>query len=246
MRNKKRNFKLTIPKPCPQNWDAMTPTTAGRFCESCSKCVRDFTNFTDQELIDYFGKANTKTCGRFTEQQLDTVFLLHEPARQRHLLPQLIFTAALAAGTLNQAPAKNLSVEIVQTPRQSVSEDKTTDNSDSSKYIYGTIIDNLTKEKLQFINILIEGTHHGVTSDEQGNFKLPIPDSLVGKEITLIISSVGYKQKTLKVKSENVSTVAMIRLQKNEVIMVLTGDVIMVDTTKLNSKHSKKQKSKCK
>jgi hypothetical protein len=224
----------------------MTPTTVGRFCESCSKCVHDFTNFRDQELIEYFGKATGKICGRFTEHQLDTVLLLHKSTRQRHLLPQLIFTAALTAGTLNHIPAKNLTVEILQTPRLPVSEDKTTDDSDSSKYIYGTIIDNLTNEKLQFISILIEGTHHGVTSDEQGNFKLPIPDSLVGKEITLIISSVGYNQKTLKVKSENSATTTLIRLQRSEVMHALTGEVIMVDTTKLDNKHYKKQKSKCK
>lgn len=44
-------MKLTIPKPCHENWDEMTPNEKGRFCSICSKTVKDFTKLSDVEII---------------------------------------------------------------------------------------------------------------------------------------------------------------------------------------------------
>jgi len=44
-------MKLTIPKPCHENWDEMTPNEKGRFCSICSKTVKDFTKLSDAEII---------------------------------------------------------------------------------------------------------------------------------------------------------------------------------------------------
>lgn len=47
-------MKITIPKPCDEKWESMTPQEKGRFCAVCSKTVRDFTNDSDDEILDYF------------------------------------------------------------------------------------------------------------------------------------------------------------------------------------------------
>ena len=44
-------MKLTIPKPCHENWDEMTPNEKGRFCSICSKTVKDFTKLSDAEIM---------------------------------------------------------------------------------------------------------------------------------------------------------------------------------------------------
>lgn len=62
-------MKLTIPAPCHENWDTMTPDEKGRFCSVCSKTVRDFTTSTDEEIINQV-KSEAGICGRFTEGQL--------------------------------------------------------------------------------------------------------------------------------------------------------------------------------
>ena len=51
---------LTIPNPCHQDWDKMTPNTKGRFCQSCSKTVIDFTKPGSLEGIENFENI----CGR--------------------------------------------------------------------------------------------------------------------------------------------------------------------------------------
>lgn len=63
-------MKVTIPKPCHENWAAMTPEEKGRFCQVCSKSVRDFTRASDLEIMnDLSGTSNI--CGNFRADQLD-------------------------------------------------------------------------------------------------------------------------------------------------------------------------------
>ncbi|MDP5199312.1 hypothetical protein [Flavobacterium sp. DG2-3] len=68
------NYKITIPEPCQENWDKMTPKDNGRFCMSCSKTVIDFTSMFPEEIQHYFiQNQNEKICGRFKQSQLDSI-----------------------------------------------------------------------------------------------------------------------------------------------------------------------------
>lgn len=64
-------MKLTIPKPCHENWNAMTPDEKGRFCSVCSKTVRDFTVSADEEIAETFSGTAETFCGRFNSSQLN-------------------------------------------------------------------------------------------------------------------------------------------------------------------------------
>ena len=67
-------FKIQIPKPCHEDWNAMTPTQQGSFCGACSKEVVDFTPMTDAEVQRYFlNRTTDKTCGRFKTEQIDRI-----------------------------------------------------------------------------------------------------------------------------------------------------------------------------
>ncbi|MDQ2793387.1 MAG: hypothetical protein M3Y12_05195, partial [Bacteroidota bacterium] len=57
---------LIIPQPCPESWDAMSPTDMGRHCAACAKTVVDFTLKTDAEILAHLaGAVAGRTCGRF-------------------------------------------------------------------------------------------------------------------------------------------------------------------------------------
>ncbi|MBO2010391.1 carboxypeptidase-like regulatory domain-containing protein [Hymenobacter negativus] len=63
---------ISIPQPCHESWDAMTPDTAGRHCAACQKTVVDFTQKTDAEILaDLANASGKRTCGRFTAKQLE-------------------------------------------------------------------------------------------------------------------------------------------------------------------------------
>lgn len=67
-----KKLQLTIPKPCHEDWEAMTPEEKGRFCGSCQKQVIDFSVMSDRQLAEFFKKPSTgSVCGRFMTDQLD-------------------------------------------------------------------------------------------------------------------------------------------------------------------------------
>jgi hypothetical protein len=64
-------MKITINKPCHENWEAMTPNAQGAFCKSCAKDVVDFSKMGLQQIKNFFAeKQSGKICGRFEEKQL--------------------------------------------------------------------------------------------------------------------------------------------------------------------------------
>ena len=67
-----QQLQLSIPEPCHQNWQDMTPTQQGRFCNACAKEVIDFSTMSDSEVLNYFSSLkNEKVCGRAYPDQLD-------------------------------------------------------------------------------------------------------------------------------------------------------------------------------
>lgn len=65
-------MKIILPKPCHEKWETMTSQEKGRFCAVCSKTVRDFTNDSDDEILDYFSDHSSQNiCGNFYESQLN-------------------------------------------------------------------------------------------------------------------------------------------------------------------------------
>lgn len=66
-----KKISISIPKPCYENWDAMTPEEPGKFCGSCQKTVIDFSEMSDRALVEFFKKPGGTMCGRFMPDQLD-------------------------------------------------------------------------------------------------------------------------------------------------------------------------------
>ena len=70
------NFKISIPKPCHEDWNKFTPDEKGAFCKVCSKSVHDFTKKSAEQiqtiLVEEIGAGN-KVCGRFNEDQIEPI-----------------------------------------------------------------------------------------------------------------------------------------------------------------------------
>lgn len=77
----KNYYSISIPKPCHEDWNIMTPKEKGRFCDSCAKTVINFTKMEDYEIQDFINlNKNNRICGHFKQTQLDSINL-HIPSR---------------------------------------------------------------------------------------------------------------------------------------------------------------------
>lgn len=94
----KNFYSISIPKPCDEDWNVMTPKDKGRFCNSCSKTVIDFTKMNTYEIQDFINEnKNNRICGHVKQTQLDSINI-HIPSRvleQRQSYNKLFLLALL-------------------------------------------------------------------------------------------------------------------------------------------------------
>jgi hypothetical protein len=93
-----KQIQLSIPKPCHENWNEMTPQDQGRFCGACQKTVVDFSTMSDRQLAEFFKKPVSSVCGRFHADQLEREIVI---PKKRIPWVKYFFTIALPAFLLS-------------------------------------------------------------------------------------------------------------------------------------------------
>jgi hypothetical protein len=156
------NIKLNIPKPCDQGWSNMTPSDNGRFCSSCQKNVIDFTNFSDNELINYLNK-NKSVCGRITENQLNRELVA---TRKKPVYFNLLTTTVLTflgfnSNVFSQAVPKTEQLEIKNLEQT---------NLVNNNLVTGKV----TNEHglIEGVTVKIVGTDKATVTDSNGEYKI--------------------------------------------------------------------------
>lgn len=65
-------YKITIPKPCHEDWNKFTAAEQGKHCQVCATTVIDFTTWEPNAIANHFAtNTNKETCGRFTKSQIE-------------------------------------------------------------------------------------------------------------------------------------------------------------------------------
>lgn len=176
-----QKIQITIPEPCQEGWQNMTPVEKGRFCASCQKTVLDFTHLSDNEIINLVAKNDT-LCGRINVSQLNRN-LIETKTKSNYF--GYVATSVLAF--------LGFGIETVVAQEKPVQEqtdlkylNKASDSVEKFK-ISGTIIGD--GNKLQNATITIKGTYIGTQSDENGKFNLMVK---VGD--TLNFSFLGFEE----------------------------------------------------
>ncbi|WP_029271865.1 energy transducer TonB [Flavobacterium sp. KJJ] len=172
-----RKFKITIPEPCHENWDKMTPNENGHFCLSCAKTVIDFTEMLPQEIQHFFiQNQNNKICGRFKKSQLDSI-IIQIPSQvlhtQTHYHKMFLLALFIAMGTTlfscqDRDGNKNRidKIEIVDNTNQ--------DQNETNNSCYGHQIESKKVESKKTHEETIVGALLIPNSIEQGTFKYDI------------------------------------------------------------------------
>ncbi|MFK7981467.1 MAG: carboxypeptidase-like regulatory domain-containing protein [Saprospiraceae bacterium] len=196
MSPKKKALTLTIPEPCGENFNAMTPVKGGKFCGSCEKTIVDFRTMNDYQVLQFYKQNNGKICGVFNHRQLNRAMPFPMEVKPTSNWKAI---AALAAGVLfsgglmaQTTPTVGKIAIATETINQST---PTEDTTTPEKIISGTVIDQAVGEGLIGANIIIVGTTIGTSTDLDGHFELKIPANLSAFELE--ITYTGFDNQTL-------------------------------------------------
>lgn len=61
---------IKIVNPCTESWNKMNPESSGRYCSSCHKVVRDFTNASKEFIVNEIINNEQQICARMKSSLL--------------------------------------------------------------------------------------------------------------------------------------------------------------------------------
>ena len=202
-------LRLSVKSPCSENFNQFSPTQAGGFCGSCQTEVIDFTKMNEQEIIDYFSNSNTKdTCGRFSNKQLK----IYDMKTNRSKKMSLLTGIGLACLTL-------FSFTTLQA-QQATSNNAQTTSVQDSFVVKGNIADETGP--LPGVNIVLQGTSVGTTTDIDGNFQFP---QKLKKDDVLLLSHIGYESRRIVIKDQQSASNIQLKIDMELTEIVITGKV---------------------
>lgn len=198
-------FTLRIPEPCGEDWQKMTPAEQGRVCARCSKEVIDFTRMSQQEIADKIASMQNP-CGRFRTPQLSRTYRTYSKNWPKFPLVRKMGMALSIGATLTFAHATYAqqpdATPQVQTDENGVAIPPSTESPSPGRVITGKMIEEGTGEPLPFATVVVKNSSIGTMADENGNFKLEIPDYL-DQHVVLQGRYVGYANVEVEVPDNN-------------------------------------------
>lgn len=185
-----KQMQIHLPKPCHENWDAMTLEQKGRFCQSCQKTVYDFTAASDRQLIAHL-QIDPGTCGRFLVSQLDRNLIVPHQKSTVWATAFAGFASLFVLGNSQaSAQTKQESVRMYRDKYHIAAVTQKTDKPQIDTLIpikiSGTVIEGGLP--IPSANIAIKGQKIYAQSDFDGHFSI---DAYSGD--TLRVSFVGYQ-----------------------------------------------------
>ncbi|MEZ5015878.1 MAG: carboxypeptidase-like regulatory domain-containing protein [Flavipsychrobacter sp.] len=230
---KHKPIQISIPQPCSEDWNKMTPQEQGRFCNACQKCVVDFTGFNDHQLYNYLrAHKDEKVCGRFRNTQLNRA--IHIPPQPHSRLYRIAIAVGLTLAIISTAEvysfakAPLIEYSLLDKPQ----EDSTTNNSDTT-IIKGKVVDEhgepIINASVQLIKdgIIIGGT----VTNYDGDFLIDAKS--VTNKTSLKISYVGFCNTAIEVRSTSEPIIITLKLLPKEQldnIIIHTGGVVKITT----------------
>lgn len=215
-----KKIHLSIPNPCHENWEAMTPSDKGRFCSSCQKTVIDFTNMSDRQLVEFFKKPPPSVCGRVHDDQLNRDIVI---SKKRIPWVKYFFQISLPAFLIAMKASAQKSKILIGdttycTPMMGKVAIPAPEVYSETKTISGQILDD-KGNKVSFASVSIKNTKNGVQADAEGAFKINAP-----LNSTLVFSAVGYNSKEIALNGQSTNLIVVFETKD----IVLSGEVIVV------------------
>ncbi|MBD2713590.1 carboxypeptidase-like regulatory domain-containing protein [Microvirga sp. STR05] len=223
-----RPVSLTVPRPCHESWQSMTPTAQGRHCATCNKVVLDFTQKTDAEILALLRRA-AAPCGRFRPDQLGRP-LLPLPAPAPRWRTWLAAAAVLglrevaAEDSWGQPSAAVYSPRLISRDEQKAAllpQRQAAAAPADTTVVRGRVTDKATGQGLPGVTVMVPGTTIGVATSVDGTFELNIPGRTAAQ---VSYSFVGYVTQVMSL--EQAATHPTVQLEAD--VKGLMGELVVV------------------
>ncbi len=92
---------FSIPEPCTENWNEMSATERGAFCQKCATEVHDVSNMSNPEIIQLISSEEKTPCMRMTpsqERSLNIDFRLMHQSQKRTMQRAMLFSLLVVFG----------------------------------------------------------------------------------------------------------------------------------------------------
>lgn len=220
-----QKLQLSIPEPCHENWQQMTPTEQGRFCNACAKEVIDFSTMTDIQVLNYFTNlTHEKVCGRALPEQLDKVISRPlQPKKKLFWYWNYFVMFFMLFGKGNSAKAQGEIKPVIQ-----INPFKANDIRGRTTVVNGVImkssgvitgkVTDINGNPVSFASVKIKGTNSGVAADANGDYSIKVNTNAI-----LIISAAGFKESEVIIGTQSVLN-SVLEFNKN----MLAGEVVIV------------------
>ena len=188
---------LSIPDPCSEKWADMSPLGSDcRYCGVCDKQITDFTQKTDAEIFAILSQGSGKICGRFRDDQLNRP--LRVAVRRSGIFRRrgglTAAAASMAALLAAQQPSKDAVLTPVQAERNLDLRSKTgrpevyhyLDEPDTLRTISGKVVEAESEKGLPGVNVVLQNTKYGATTDAEGVFSFQVPLKTIQSAATVL------------------------------------------------------------
>jgi TonB-dependent SusC/RagA subfamily outer membrane receptor len=222
-----QNLQLSIPEPCHENWQQMTPTEQGRFCNACAKEVIDFSSMTDIQVLNYFTNlTHEKVCGRALPEQLDRTISRPEQPKKRlfwywnYVVMFLMFFIKgnnVAAQSCTKPATELTPVNNANLRGEMIVMDELKKN--GSHVVTGKVTDK-DGNPVSFASIKIKGANTGISADANGAYSIKAQPNNI-----LIISGASFVHTEVPLGIQTVVNTVLEKSSNSGLIEVVAGGI---------------------
>lgn len=219
----RKKINIQIAEPCNENWEEMTTTERGAFCNSCERDLFDFTKMTDIELVHFFTKNTDNVCGRYKENQLNRNITLDTSFNFSRFYKYFL-SMFLVFGGFNKAKA-TVENEVHFIENLNSDNDRISDST-----LYKGNVKDIDGNDLSFIKIVVYNTNGDIlkstATDKNGNYELYFTKDEISTITFVKISRFRYNNIDIPrndfLRNENARTLTMTINIDNHILGMVT------------------------
>ena len=193
----KHKIQISIPEPCHEGWQNMTPVEKGRFCASCQKKVLDFTYLSDNEIIKVVTK-NDNLCARIDVSNLNRNLIKTKTKSNYFGYFATTVLAFFGLGIENVVAQEKPVVEQTDFKYLNKASDSV------KKIIVSGLVKNVYGQPLPGAIIKIKGTKNSTNTDQNGKYTIEVNQGEI-----LIFSFLAKIDKEVLVRNSKIINVVL-------------------------------------